>query len=280
MAFADWDEFVRALTSPREHVQVVKFLSTNAVNRMSSSWTGFPGAGSAPSTAAVPTKATTGATPFDSWQNSGGSLATYIVGGDLRVQQASGSSFGSPGMFILCDRLSHQGGLSGVTTGAQTTNLPTAALTRYTSGVGVMAALEIYTTIGTNGGVTVSASYTNTGPTSGRTTPAIQIGAANFREAGRLMLLPLQVGDVGVTSVESVTISATTGTAGNFGVTLFKPLIAFNLSISESAVDPVLSGRMLGGLPELVDDACLFFIGQPQFAANHQITGHLSFAEA
>lgn len=278
MAFATIDEFVAALESPRDRVLITKDLTCNAAGRVHSSWLGLPNAGAAPTTAVAPTKATTGAYPFDGWQNSGGGLKTYCVGGDVRGNQASGSQFGLPTMMIVADRLSHQGGLSGVVTGAQTTNLPTAALTRYTSGVGVMAALEIYTAIGSSS-TSVTVSYTNTTPTAGQISPAIQWGTTGFREISRFFPLPLAAGDIGVTSVESVTVPASTSTAGAFGVTLYKPLFAIAVSPFDSQVDAIFSGRMAGGLPEILDDACLFLIGCPGIAATHRIQGSLSFAE-
>jgi hypothetical protein len=72
--------------------------------------------------------------------------------------------------------------------------------------------LEIYTLIGTTA-TTVTCSYTNQAGTSGRTTPAMTFGGTG---------LPLQQGDTGVRSVQSVTVLATTGTAGAFGVVLAK----------------------------------------------------------
>ena len=89
-------------------------------------------------------------------------------------------------------------------------------------------ALTIYTQIGTTA-VTVTASYTNSAGTSGRTTQAVVIGGTAYREAGRVILLPLQSGDTGARAVASVTISATTGTAGAFGVTLVKVIAGYVL---------------------------------------------------
>lgn len=91
---------------------------------------------------------------------------------------------------------------------------------------GVQAAIEIYTQIGTTG-TTVTASYSNQAGTSGRATPAIAIGTNNSREPGRFFPLPLQSGDTSVKSVETATLAGTTGTAGLFGVTLYRPLAIF-----------------------------------------------------
>ncbi len=211
--------------------------------------------GTTPSTAAACTAAT------------GGSLRepTLLNGGTANQQVVTQihAPTCQPGVWWMTDRLSHQGGLSGTVTTAQTTNLPTAALTRYTSGVGVFARLEIYTAVGVTG-TTVTASYTNSGSTSGRTTEAVDFGATGFREAQRGIILPLQAGDVGVKSVESVTVLATTGTAGNFGVTLFKPLfpiIVPQLASSHTVIDQLLNN--LGQFPKIQDSACLDLVFYP-----------------
>jgi hypothetical protein len=187
----------------------------------SSSWTRANLSGAIPTTSAACDNTLTGALNLQS--NIGDSASEYVISG------ISGNG-ASIGQVLVCDRLVHSGGLSGTTTGAQTTNLPTAALTRYTSGVGVMIGLEIYTAIGTTA-TTATVSYTNQAGTAGRTTKDIVIGATGANAAGRILPCPLQDGDTGVLSVESVTLAASTvSAAGNFGVTLFKPLYMSSMS--------------------------------------------------
>ena len=164
---------------------------------------------------------------------------------------------------ILADMLNVSGGLSGIVTTAQTTNLPTAALTRFTSGVGVMAGLCIWSSLGATA-TTVTISYTNQAGTPGQISTATQIGAVNIAgTAGRMIPIPLATGDTGVRSVESVTLAGTTGTAGNFGVCLFKPLaiMAMNDFQGAHAIDAVSSGGFIGSLAEVHPDACLSVFG-------------------
>jgi hypothetical protein len=213
-------------------------------------WTsvGYPAAGATPSTAAVPSRTITGAI----------GQVNPAVADALRVVQAEQRSSVSGGLWMLCDRLSHQGGLSGTTTTAQTTNLPTAALTRYTDGVGVMAALEIYSAVGATA-TTVVCSYTNTDPTSGQLTQPMVFGGANDLAAGRMIPFNLAAGDKGVRAVANVDLVASTTTAGNFGVTLFRPLFMY-------PTGPEPAGawwNMVGGgmhLPQILTDACLFIV--------------------
>lgn len=251
MALTDLADYKAHQINRPQLVPLVVAGATVVAGRTFDLWTQMqPGVGAAVTTAAAPTRATTGAR--GQLDGNGGVLS--ILGANW-----GGNALGS---LIIADRLSHQGGLSAIVTTAQTTNLPTAALTRYTSGVGVMLGLTIYTQIGTTA-TTVTVSYTNSDGTAGRVTPAVAFGGTAFREANRLIMLPLQSGDVGVQSVQSVTVLATTGTAGAFGVTLFKPLHVSIIDSSDqysSTPADFISGRTSGGIPEVVDGACLFGI--------------------
>ena len=246
-AISTWTEYVALAKDPRLKMGISKSGGSGIAGRMFSCWPlGGGDNGAAPTTAVVPTKDTAGAQP--NFSNS--SFEQFLT----RARPTETNRNGH----ILCDRLSHQGGLSGTTTGEQTTNLPTATLTRYTDGVGVMIGIEIYTVIGTTS-TNVVARYTNQAGTGSRTTQAVSIGNTGFREGNRLILLPLQDGDYGVQSVEGVTLAASTGTAGNFGVTLFRPL--FPLGYCDAAIPYVLDGPLgCGMLPKVVNDACLFWI--------------------
>jgi len=177
------------------------------------------------------------------------------------------------GMALLVDRLCHQGQLSAATTTPQTLNLPTATLTRYTSGEGVRAALEIYATLGTLRS-TFTVSYTNQDGVSS-TSPVMAyggLGATGDREVGHMAEIPLNVGDTGFRSVESVTLATSTGTAGNFGVTLFKPLLALPLG---NQSQPRMFDILNSDLPVVIPaESCLEWIiypgsstGSPFFAS-------------
>lgn len=193
----------------------------------------------------------------------------------MRIISARSPGIGTSGLigqgaYLLVDRLSHQGGLSGTTTTAQTTNLPTAALTRYTDGVGVMAALTIYTDVGTTA-VSPTISYTNQAGTSGQTSGSFQFGGTGWDDAGRTFIVPLAVGDTGVRAVASVTLGVSTGTAGAFGVTLFKPLamiIVDGAGFQQQQIDFVSSGGIIGLGSEVHADAHLSLMQVSTVASN------------
>lgn len=246
MAIATLAAFQDALNQQREMVTQTYATVSAAAGRAYDMLTLAPSF-VAPSTAVVPDRETAGAIRFTN--PTSGQLS--IVGARLSSQAVGG--------YIIADRLSHQGGLSAIVTGTQTTNLPTAALTRYTSGEGVMMGLTIYSILGVTA-TTITASYTNSAGVAGRTTQAVALGATTNREISRLLMLPLQDGDTGVRSVESVNVVATTTTAGNFGVTLFKPLFSLSLDsmFSSNAVMGFLNGTSGGGIPTIQNNACLF----------------------
>ncbi|MDQ1446808.1 MAG: hypothetical protein QOI20_3272 [Acidimicrobiaceae bacterium] len=178
---------------------------------------------------------------------------------------ASGSLFGwvrswymsnnLAGTLMLADRLAHISGLSGTVTTAQTVSTP--ALTRYTTGDRVIACVEIYTAVGATA-TTLTISYTNQAGTAGRTSQPIDFGATNNNAAGRMFFVSLQQGDTGVRSVQSVTLAGTTGTAGNFGVTLLRPLLCLPVLNAQDYGMSGLPFRELGmHMPQIQTDACL-----------------------
>lgn len=250
MAIANYNTYRSKLAVPTQVLHSTKVSVSLSPGKMHSLWPVTPDAGVVPSVATAPTNTTAG------------SLGQRNATGIQRIAHVTGS-LGSSGYMMLCDRLSHQGGLSGIVTTEQTTNLPTAPLTRYTSGNGVMMALEMYVAVGTTA-TTVTVSYTNSNGVAGRISEPMVFGGTGFREINRLLIVPLQEGDTGVRSVESVTVPATTGTAGNFGVTLFKPLMAMptlNVGSQPMFFDSILT--LCGNMPAIENGACLQWMVAP-----------------
>lgn len=194
-----------------------------------------------------------------------------ILGGRFNPSGAGGVTI------LIVDVLNISGGLNATLTTPQTTNLPTAALTRYTSGAGVQAGLIMHAAHGTAASF-ATCSYTNQDGVSGRTSGSILL-TNNARQGGNVRLLPLQAGDTGVRSVESVTLSASTATAGNFGVVLFKPLAMMFLNDVEGAnvIDCISTGRMVGQFADYDNDACLSCYAM--MSANQAISGAILVGE-
>lgn len=162
-----------------------------------------------------------------------------------------GASCLAQGRVVIYDRLAHISGLSGTVTTAQ--NVLASAITRYTSGEGNWIAYEVYTQIGATG-TTITADYTNQAGTASRTSQAISIGNTGFREAQRLRRFSLAAGDTGARAVNTVTLAATTGTAGNFGIIVGHTLASLIITLPQGQD---LRTIMDGSLAQIQTDACL-----------------------
>lgn len=223
-----------------------------------SAWTndgGNPPGGAVPGAVAVPTSATLGAVALT---DATGGREKRLIAAMFSWGQAS-----TPGSEVLTDiflydRLLHQSNLSGTVTTAQNVqNGSGVSLTRSTAGDGNEIWLEVYTAVGATP-QTVTCSYTNQAGTAGRTTQTMPIGSAastksllNTVEAARMVL---QAGDTGVRSVETLTLSGSTGTAGAFGVTIAHRLTHIPFHDGTAIVDFTYGDS---GTPVIEAGACL-----------------------
>lgn len=224
---------------------------------------GFPGAGVAPGAVAVPTNATAGAAPFT---NPSGGRQKWMTQIHMTPSVACG--------IVLYDRLLHIGGLNATTITAQTVG---GTITRHTGGEGNFAFVEIYSTIGATA-TTLTMSYTNQAGVAGRTSPAITFGGTANREQTRALMIPLQAGDTGIQSIQSVT-AGTTALAGNFGVTLGHPVANLQAGTSgQMAWRDFTTG--LPGIPEVQADACLAWLQFPLSTTVTEFGGGYAMIEA
>jgi hypothetical protein len=220
--------------------------------RMASLWTydGYPARGLTPTTAEIPDRTTQGALTFTA---PGGSREKFLI--------SIGFVPSVTGVFLLYDRLFHIGGLSGIATSAQTVQGSPAspALTRNTGGAGNIAWYEIYSALGnTTRDLTVN--YVDQDGNSESST--INIGTTNFREVTRVQRIPLAAGDTGIRSVTSVQLSGSTGSVGDFGITIARPLAWVPVGFSGAGGwRDYTTG--IPGIPAIDPNACLAltFIG-------------------
>lgn len=148
----------------------------------------------------------------------------------------------------------------------------TQAITRYTSGEGVQ--LMPVVVAGHTGGQPFTVTYTNQAGVAGRVTRSVVMGTqivngtilhsmqagATYPHSGPF--LPLQAGDSGVRSVQSVTIGGV-GDVGLFALVLVKPLATIALRGIDAATEVDYLTDM-ASLPQIADDAYLNFIALPQ----------------
>lgn len=260
MAILTRDQLQAALDGGQRRRTVKASLTGQTAGRPMSM---FRVAGTPSSTAPPPSvagsalsSATQGALPL---VNNGGGAARNYIG------QTSFWSTGS-GVWTLCDRLVETAGLSGVVTTAQTVG-SVALPARATGATDAELWLECYTTLGATA-TSATVAYTSQSGTAGRVATVIG-GIPATWAAGQMIPCALQAGDTGVQSVQSVTLAASTLTAGSFGVTLLRVYTDQGLANN--------SGSVLGwaetGLPQLPNDACLAHMCVPNSATSPQVIG-------
>ena len=259
MAITTRDQLIDAMANNSSRVIIDKAsIVGQASNSFASLWraTGQPGQGAIPAAAAVCTNALLGAIQFAQQT----APATSYLGILENMCSNSGSTL------EIHDRLMHMGGLNGTLATAQTValdlnaNLGTSNLanrigdSNYSD---VQWWLEWYTATGATA-VTATVAVTYNDGTTGNLT-AVSLAAT--RPASHMIplnsLIPAAASGKYIRDVDTVTLSATTGTAGSFGVTATRYRAA-NYA-------PVLNARFTSnwadlGLPEIPNSSCLFGI--------------------
>ena len=221
-----------------------------------------------------------GATPRNPTNATDGSFFhTNPGGGRQKWLHGGWASVSVPGALLLCDRLGDVSGFSGANSSTQSVSGGSLSVSRYTGtgAVGNQIGVEIYVNVGTTP-TTIFATYTNEQGTGSRTTDTVTFGGTNFREAQRFILLPLQSGDKGVRSVESVKLAASTGSAGDFGITIYHSLIIFPVGAAAIPASIPLSVEPPGHV-EVKTGACFSFLWFPNTTTAPMVNGQLGMFE-
>ncbi len=182
----------------------------------------------------------------------------------LNASFLSGAATSAPVMAMIIDQVACFTVSTLATTGAQTF-LGTQTLPRYADGKGLR--MYVVPTIVTGAGAsTMQFSYTNPASVAGRTTPiplpvptaSCPVGQllASGTGAGKYgPFIPLQGGDSGILSVQSINLS-TSLTSGCASVVLCKPLATFPITTVGVAAERDFLNQ-LPSLPRIYDGACL-----------------------
>lgn len=252
MAITTRDQLIDALANNSSRIVLDKAsLANAAAGQFFSLWTaaGVPGAGVAPGAAAIPTHLTAGAVGFAQQTAPATSYLAWL-------RAACGNAVST---FEVHDRVAHMAGLNGTLTTAQSASIDVLTL-------GLAAArrgdanysdlqwwLEVYSPLGATGvNATVNVTYDDA---STGNLAVVALGATPRQ--GRMYPLPSAVAGRFIRGVNTVTLSATTGTAGNFGVTCTRPRTGIDAAVANFAT--TYDWAQLG-LPEVPNDACLQFI--------------------
>lgn len=257
MAITTVDGLVDALGNNSSRFILDKASLSNAVaGQYYSLWraTGQPGQGAIPTTAAICTNSLLGgmnftqqtppATSYGGWSNAVCSNAAVTI--------------------EIHDRLMHMGGLSGTSLASQTVNLDVdanIASNNLAARIGdsnysdIQWFMEWYTDTGaTASNATVNVTY-NDG-SSGNLT-AFAVGGT--LRAGRMIalngLVPAASSGLFIRDINTVILSASTGTVGNFGFTATRPRMTMPLNVANKTESFDWAAL---GLPEIYNESCIW----------------------
>lgn len=196
---------------------------------------GMPAAGSY-------TNISTGATKNNTDAGALSLALSNPTGGDTKyILSVASNSSAVFNQAFLTDLLWAGGNCSANTTSAQTVS--SAALTRYTTGTGLVITMEVTTALGATPSA-IACSYTNQANTSGQTTGSASLTPSaivqRLQPSAQLPVLPLASGDFGVRAIASVTCGSAMG-SGVFAIRISKLLFfmvgsAANIPIQQDIV--------------------------------------------
>lgn len=257
MAISTRDQLINALGNNSSRFVLDKASVANAAaGQFHSLWraTGQPGQGAIPAAAAVCDHTLVGAMGFSQQTAPATSYGAWV----------NGVCSNSAVTIEIHDRLMHMGGLSGIVATAQTVNLDVSA-NLATSNLDARKGDANYSDIQwwlewyTDTGATAVTATVNVTYNDGTTANLTSVSLAATRRASFMQplngLIPAADSGKYIRDVNTVTLSATTGTAGSFGVTATRPRMTMPLLLANKM--EVFDWAQLG-LPEIFNSSCLF----------------------
>ena len=228
---------------------------------------GMPGAAVAPTPGMAGAALTSyaGQIPFS---NPAGAELTYLA--RLQAMATIG------GVLVLADRLWHNSGIVVTTTGAQAINSvawPARDINGSTEGAGVFIGLEVSTATGA-GAATPSISYTNSANADSKTGSMFVTYAASSA-AGTFYPFTLAAGDVGVRSIQSITLNVSM-TSGTIHLVAYREVARLELTAAQAtnAIDLVT-----GGFPKLFNNSVPFLFFIPNNTTSTAVSGQLIYSQ-
>ena len=263
MAITNVDGIIAGFQPPRFFTKALS--GTLVAGRPRSYWgtAGAPGAGSFDTTLNGVTLSSTSALVD-------GQIPHYDPGSGNSYLARFVAQSNQAGMLLLCDRLWHNGGLSATSTSAQSITSPTFPArdaNGATSGVGVYVGLEVSAATGA-GTPTLTLAYTNSDGTASRSATNVDATVASSA-AGTFYRIGLQAGDVGVQSIQSLTLSAT-WTSGTINLVAYRIIAGLELcgDQTSAAIDCLTSG-----MPQIYNGTVPFLIFVPSATTTNSIWG-------
>lgn len=269
MSITTVDKLLEALGNNNSRFIIDKAsIANQTAGRMISLWraTGQPAQAAIPAAAALCTKALLGAMDFANQTNPATSYISWLFA------RCSNSSM----TLEIHDRIAHMGGLSLNLTTVQTVNLDLVALAPPVARLGESnySDLQWWLEVYTDGGATASNATINVDFNDGTNANLnVQAVGGTIRAGNMFALTPLiataQQGKF-VRDVNTVTLSALTGTAGSFGFTVTRPRTAVELTLGNKT--EVRDWAMLG-FPEVPNDSCLSLLMYPSTTSSGAVSG-------
>lgn len=258
MTITTRDQLIDALGNNSSRLVIDKAsISNAAAGQFHSLWraTGQPGQAAIPAAAAVCNNALTGALNFAQQTSPATTYGTW----------ANAMCSNNATTLEIHDRLMHMGGLSGTSTGSQTVNLDinaNLASNNLDARKGdanfsdVQWWMEWYTDTGSTAvTATVGVTY-NDG-----TTGTLSVALAATRRASLMIplngFIPAAAAGKYIRGIDTVQLSATTGSAGSFGFTATRPRMTMPLSLANKM--ETFDWAALG-LPEIFNSSCLMIL--------------------
>ena len=173
------------------------------------------------------------------------------------------------GTMYLCDRLWHNSGFTVTSTAGQTVNSvawPARDINGSTNGDGIFIGLEVSTVMGA-GTPTFTMAYTNSGGTGSRS--IVTAAMPTTMAVGSFIPFPLQGGDVGVRSIQTITQSATM-TSGVYHLVAYR--ILASVTVSAAGLGGVVDS-LTGGFPRLYDNTVPFLLWLPSTTTAANVNG-------
>ena len=250
------DNLVKALGNNSSRIVLDKASIASSANSYCSLWraTGQPGQGSIPTVVATCNNTTVGTIGFNQQTSPITSYGAYL--------EIATGNFSTT--VELHDRLANMGGLNGTLTTAQSVNLDLNTLlatdniakrkgdANYSD---VLWWLEWYTATGATA-VTATIAVTYNDGTTGNLSA---LSLVSSRPASHMIpinsLIPSAQSGKFIRGIVSVTLSATSGTAGNFGVTATRPRMTLSAPIANHKF--IADWAQLG-LPEIYNSSAIF----------------------
>jgi len=267
MAITTIDGIIAGMRPPEDFIKTGATMEAAGVYHSFFYTAGRPGAATVPSPGLAGAALTSyaGQIPFQDPASGN----TYLA----RLQ----ASANIVGCLLLLDRLWHNSGIVVTTTTAQTINSvawPARDRDGLSDGTGILVAIEVSTATTNASAITnTTMSYTNSAGTSGRTATIASFPATAV--AGTFVPFLLAAGDIGVRSIQSITLG-TSYAGGAIHLVAYRILAALEMPITYGgfALDAVS-----GGFVRMYDDSVPFLVWLPSATTATTLAGQLIYTQ-